>query len=554
MATHQNNIIYPYVPLHLQIGVTGHRDLVFTEQLEKSINDALTFEIKNLLGWDEKFNTPLTYSILTPLAEGADRFVAKQAMKLLNATIEVVLPMTEEEYMEDFTSPESCVEFRNMLKQASGCHRLVKKPLAEFYPEARDHEQREIAYKSVGQYVVDNCDILIAILDENRAQSNAGTSATVQDARDKNKPLIIISAKDASTIEVENGNGDIQSLLNKFELFNAYKIDPAELDSEIKTQSSYLFSSDEAKRPLQKNIEYTQKFLLPWFVRADTIALKCQKRYQRVGLLIYILSPVAVALVALGILIHQLSWLFFSLEFLILLFAYAAISLAERSKIHKKWVECRYLAEHIRCSLYFTICGIRPALIKNYEQWHISHHPDNWAAEVFNEIIKNLQGIPVYKQAETKTGVDYIKEYWIQDQEKYHIKKIKLVAKKGWQLKIVGEIIFFMALVSTFIHILLVLTGFEEKAFWTTDLLVFIAISFPALTASLSAIRIHREYSRIEQQSIRMVRSLKTLKKECNNIKTMHELSKFMEDVQTRMLRDVENWHHLMDMIIITSL
>jgi hypothetical protein len=554
MPSKQDNIIYPYVPLHLQIGVTGHRDLVFTQQLEKSINDALTIEIKNLLSWDEKFNTPLTYSILTPLAEGADRFVAKQAKKLLNATIEVVLPMTEEEYMVDFTSPESCAEFRNMLKHASGCHRITKKKLVETYPETEDKERREIAYKNVGQYVVDNCDILIAILDEDRAESNAGTSATVQDARDKSKPLIIISPKVNSKPELEKGNGDIESLLNKFELFNAHKVDPAELDAEIKKLSGYLFSDEEAKRPPQKNIEFTQKFLMPWFVRADTIALKSQRRYQRVGLLIYILSPVAVALVALGILIHQVSWLFFSLEFIILIFAYVAISLAESSKIHKKWVECRYLAEHLRCSLYFTICGIEPALIKNYEQWHISHHPDNWAAEVFNEIIKNLQDIPVYKQAETKTGVDYIKEYWILDQEKYHIEKIKIVAKKGKQLKIIGEVIFFMALASAFIHILLVLNGFERKALWTTDLLIFIAISFPALTASLSAIRIHREYSRIEQQSIRMVRSLKTLKKECNNIRTMHELSKFMVDVQTRMLRDVENWHHLMDMIIITSL
>jgi hypothetical protein len=63
-------------------------------------------------------HTPLAFSILTPLAEGADRLVAKEVLKCPDSRIEVVLPLAKEDYMEDFESSESRQEFESLMAKA----------------------------------------------------------------------------------------------------------------------------------------------------------------------------------------------------------------------------------------------------------------------------------------------------------------------------------------------------------------------------------------------------------------------------------------------------
>lgn len=541
------------IPFHIQIGVTGHRDLLLTEQLEKSIDRALTIEIKNLLRWDEKYCTPLIYSVLSPLAEGADRFVAARAMQLLDAKLEAVLPMNAEEYMEDFTSQQSRVEFLEMLNRAENCHQLIKKLLAEAYPGKDATTQRIHAYEKTGHYVADNCDILIAIWDGEPPKSNAGTGAIVEYAKKKNKPLIVIPADDPSKIEVMPGNSSMTELLKKYEQFNSYTIDDNLFASEMQRQSSYIFKDDYIEPLHKQNTEIARSFLMPRFVKADAMALKNQKIYQRIGFLIYVLSPIAVALVALGILVHQLSWLFFSLEFFILLFAYGAITIADKAKVHKKWIECRYLAEHIRCAIYFVVCGVKPEAIKNTMQSHHRHQIGNWPAKMFNQVITDLPALRHHQNTDTNAGVEFIKLCWIEDQMAFHAKKAVRTGKTGRRLERSGKIVFFAALFAALAHIVLTYFHIESEMSWAETIATFVAISFPALGASLGAIRIHREYSRLEHQSADMVKQLEWLKHECDEISTGHEFSAFLVKTQEKMLRDVQGWLTLMELIILDA-
>ena len=553
MATHQNDVIHSHIPFRVQIGVTGHRNLILTEQLTKSVHDALTTQVKKILNWNEKKYTPLIFSFMSPLAEGADRLVAKQAISLLNATLEVVLPMSKEEYLLDFTSPESLDDFEKLLRQAADAKELIKKPMALAYPGKDPHEQKILAYEKTGHYVVDNSDILIAIWDGKPAESAAGTGDIVGYARKKNKPLIIISSVEPYTIIVELGSSDIKHRLSKIEMFNGYHIGLADENLYIKNLNSHSFPLPQTERLHEKNKEFVLAQLMPWYVRANTIAKTSQKRYQFVGLFVYLLSPIAVALVALGILVNNLAWLFFSLEFLILFAVYFFITMADRAKIHKKWIECRYLAEHIRCAIFFAACGFKPAHVKNHMYFRTPHQADNWAAEVFNEIIMDLPDVPVYKDSETSVCVDYIKNFWIEDQLNYHKKKIDLSGSKGGRLEQAGKIVFFGALIAAFIHVLLIFTGIEGSVAIASAITIFVAISMPALGASLGAIRIHREYSRLEKQSQRMVHLLEALNNEIHEIESREEFMKFLVKTQEIMLRDVQGWLTLMELSKIES-
>ena len=63
-------------------------------------------------------HTPIAFSVLTPLAESADRLVAKAVLNPPHSRIEVVLPLDKEDYLQDFKSPESRQEFEELLSQA----------------------------------------------------------------------------------------------------------------------------------------------------------------------------------------------------------------------------------------------------------------------------------------------------------------------------------------------------------------------------------------------------------------------------------------------------
>jgi len=163
--------------LTLNIGVTGHRYLTGLDRIRKGISNAFA-EI-------ERAFPDRPWNLISPLAEGADRLVAMEALKRSGATLTVPLPMSESEYEKDFCSLASQSEFRTLLDRA---HSIVRLPLAP---------DRQGAYWAAGCYVVDHCDVLIAVWDGNETSGGAGTAAVVGYARVKSKPIVIVSAANA---------------------------------------------------------------------------------------------------------------------------------------------------------------------------------------------------------------------------------------------------------------------------------------------------------------------------------------------------------------------
>src|SRR5262245_49584283 len=89
----------------LLIGVTGHRDLRDADRpaLESKVRAILEEQQRNYP------HTPLI--LLSPLAEGADRLVARVALDL-GVRLQVPLPVPQESYIADFQDAASRDEFK----------------------------------------------------------------------------------------------------------------------------------------------------------------------------------------------------------------------------------------------------------------------------------------------------------------------------------------------------------------------------------------------------------------------------------------------------------
>jgi hypothetical protein len=118
---------------------------------------------------------PIPFTVVSPLAEGADRLVAREALRLEGAELEAVLPLSRAEYMKDFETAESKGEFTRLEAQA---RKIV---------ELSSAEAREESYERVGRYVVDHCDVLIAIWDGQESRGQGGTAEIVDYARTRLK-------------------------------------------------------------------------------------------------------------------------------------------------------------------------------------------------------------------------------------------------------------------------------------------------------------------------------------------------------------------------------
>ena len=157
----------------LTIGATGHRFLTGQDRLAIAVNEALN-HIEQRFGRN-------SLMVLSSLAEGADRLIAAEVLRRPGAGLTVPLPLPVDDYRQDF-SGASASEFDALLGRAE---HVVQLPPAS---------TRADAYAAAGHYVVDHCEILVALWDGQRPQGRGGTALMVARARARGIPLAWVHA------------------------------------------------------------------------------------------------------------------------------------------------------------------------------------------------------------------------------------------------------------------------------------------------------------------------------------------------------------------------
>ena len=207
------------IPYRIRIGVTGHRTLDNEIELKKQIFKVLNTEIpalfKSGLFPIRKGNTTeLNYSVLTPLAEGADRLIAETIIEYNSqSSIEIVMPLTLYDYKKTFKNPDD-TRFIKLFNKAISVKQLRNKNLESDTKNVKDLVETTIenkinmvlnkAFEDAGRYVVNNCDVLLALWDGKKSRGIGGTYEIIEYAISEKRPIIIISTKPPYKITVMN--------------------------------------------------------------------------------------------------------------------------------------------------------------------------------------------------------------------------------------------------------------------------------------------------------------------------------------------------------------
>lgn len=375
----------------LVIGVTGHIDLrkEDVESLEKAVTE--------LLGHLRSEFPETPFLVISSLAEGADRLVARVAVDRFGASLHVPLPMPRELYKTDFKDDggRSVEEFDRLMGVAS----VTTLPLVSGNTlesiaaagPARDHQ-----YAQAGAYIVRHCRVLVALWNGKPSDSECGTQAVVRWALEgvpaayarPPGPLDILETplvyhvvtpreEDPDTFgeRFKWAPHDARSIsgARKEALFHDAAIRLNAFNRDVTLYARQAREAIEKHKAwvlfgeIQQRLAQDQRHLLQLYGQADTFAIKYRDASDRTLAALVVLALIAVAAFELyahiapgfgGLLVLYPAALFAA----IVLHRFATRVL----RVQDKHLDYRALAEGLRVQIFWNLAGVDAEAADHY--------------------------------------------------------------------------------------------------------------------------------------------------------------------------------------------
>lgn len=427
--------------LPITIAVTGHRDLLpeYIPSIEERVRSVFRdFETRYP-------QTPLT--LLTSLAEGADRLVARIALEF-GVTLICPLPMQRDLYEADFETPESRKEFRELLDKAEQWFEMPLLAGSTTDQISRHGFLRDKQYAYAGAYLARHSQVIIALWDGSPIELVGGTTYIVGfklkgipppyiqkqgrfDPEEIGPVYHILSPRithplpegipASLTVLYPRQYGNpaaakkmYDRILDNTSRFNIDELELKKLLDETKKRSEgYLVSDMEfAVRDKQS------KSLLSNFSLSDSLAIFFQKKTYRISVILFFLALAGTIIFELYAYLMIDSPVLLILFFLVLAVAYGLFLYSTRKRFHEKFLDYRTLAEGLRIQFYWKLLGINYSVANYYlgdqhgELDWIRHALRSWTIPFSEEAAREVPVESSHQSAVIRNWVDSQFEYF----------------------------------------------------------------------------------------------------------------------------------------------
>jgi hypothetical protein len=539
------------IPFTFRIGVTGHRDLADPDVLRAPIREAVS-RLKEMVPVAP--GAGLAPVVVSALAEGADRLVVEEVLADRDARLEVALPLDTEEYAEDFKTEASKEEFGSLLARASDKW------------QAPDGLDRDEAYERAGRYVVDRCDALIALWDGEESRGQGGTAEIVGYAQEHGVPIAWVHTKGdpAITCHLETRRAEVvKAAAGKLLKYNTGVIDSVTFGKHTRELRNELLpdmASEIPIDPLGLSRETVAGWVFPYFVRADILALRYQRRFRRLSWAIFALAALAVAVVAVQAnfwpKLNGLAWI----EVAFLVGLLLILQMSRRWRLHDQWISCRFLAERLRSSYFLALAGTGDQRGRSARLAYLSDSSEAWIERALTEVSARRPeldaGSPPVRELR-----DYLNRCWIGSQLTYQ--EGSSAKQRTFEERLVHatELLFLLTLVAAGIHIFeryifpaKGITGEQSLNFWE-KLLIVVSITVPAVGAAFHGVGTQRQFRRHSERYRRMAGVLAQVEREMADATTLEQVQKVAAETEQIMREENSDWFGVMrfhDMELIT--
>jgi SMODS and SLOG-associating 2TM effector domain 3 len=579
------------IPFRLRIGVIGHRDLREDDGLRKAVRDAIGLAIfKSGYPEDGLPRTPLRLTVVSALAEGADRLVAKEVLepageKREGSRLVCVLPVPRGNlalYRDDFASEDSKREFEELRKRAW----LQVWPRLKLVPKDATKKQRDAGYEWAGKEVVRNCDVLIAIWDGKPPHGTGRTAHLIHWARqcdegraspepspDIRKGLVQRAfssvlpsspAADEAFSEatgplriIISTNGDHKPFVDEGPLWD---VAAAAIEESLKRDLKGLddfnarqyFAPEEGRRSVELTISdlmparYRQcprlgsivEHIAPCFNRADQAAVHAQRWFVRSSYAFFGCTALATIIAAAQTVVFPGLWWLTIGELLLIIGSVLIVALENSWKNNNKhWFVYRFFAERLRTTCYLLAVGYSPTIDFDVGGTATEPAKNDWVRRAFMAVLAEFDVIQQEPPEDLETLSSLIRDHWMGGQMDY----FQRTSKRLMRTHHVVRWFLYGVLIATIVAALLHCLRIWPLHSGVTQTLVMCAIGLPAMAGALSNVRSTREFSRHSFRYARMEALLRRYASALDepDLKDLRQLAVQVGDLLTA---ETRNW------------
>jgi hypothetical protein len=471
------------IPLRLRIGVTGHRTLADERALGESV-DVVISHLRSRA--PSTPTTPIVFEVVSPLGEGADRLVAARVLRDATATLEVPLPLPAEDYETDFLSNDSRLRFRELATRADSVWVVGGGGRAD-------------AYTRVGAYLVDSCDVLIAIWDGRPARGPGGTADILGLAEKQGMPTFVISAEPPFVIREELVPIEF-SLIDGADRYNQMSL-RAQRGGSIPPPKPSQHATDEGARALEPYVSWAE----PWYGPADSLANLYRNRFIWASRLLFLLSASAVLAVAISATAESIGpRRAFAAAEAALMCVTVALWLRVRRRLHDRWITTRFFTERLRSAVFLAFVGSE-SLAEPTPQGTYRSTSQEWLTRFFREIWRSRPrdrgsgaALEIAKAA--------LRDAWIDRQIEYYDDRGRRHATSYVVLTVMSATLFATAIGAAILDA----SGAVSETEWSRTVVV-LSIALPAFAAALIGIAALEQHARHAERFRLIARRLKEL-------------------------------------------
>ena len=510
----------------MRVGVTGHIYVEDDAELTAAIRDGLARVLRLAAGGP----VSAVLVVVSALAEGADRLVTSEVIADRRNRLEVALPLPPDEYAADFAGDASKRQFQALLDRASSVWTA---------PRGGSREQ---AYERAGRHVVDHADAVIALWDGEPSRGRGGTAEIVAYARAQRVPLFIINPRSPLSVTDELDtprSAVIRDAAEHLQRYNAARLsDDQSRVHEDRERAALGLAAPQVDRYATVPRAIAAERYLPFFVRADVLALRCQRRFQRVSAIVFFTAAFAVLIVALQTNVHlDVRVVFAEVVLLGLLILMPVVS--RRSQLHERWISYRFLAERLRSAFFLSLIGTGDRQDPAQPPSYLTDPGDLWIKRVLEEAMSQMRR-PEMETGELLPTREYLADCWIGGQITFHADRSRRHRRRDNQIVVTTAVLFAVSLLAAILH----LVGLGPS--WAETLVIVVSLSVPAFGAAVHGLGTLRQYRRNAERYIRMTQLLRELRTEMAGAESFEAVRRLAVDTERVMREENADWFGVM--------
>jgi hypothetical protein len=573
------------IPFRLRIGVTGHRLLPDTDELRGAVRKAIELAVtESGYSHSSQPSTQLRLTVVSALAEGADRIVAEEVLRIPGSQLVCVLPVPRNElhiYKDDFKSTKSKAEFQRLYDRA--WYRVY--PKSGTLRRSTLEATRNAGYLWAGRQVLDQCDVVIALWDGQPPRGEGGTADLIYRMRDDDRrlsdaqpsltddagffnrcrargarlfgapeqPLVFEEAGPLRIIVLTNGDhstktddnppydtaaavirNQLASDLKGLSAFNGTKLGNAEWRRATEQTVDELAPAEYRSWPRIKGL--FEQVALP-MIRADQKAMAAQRWFMGSSYALFASTAAATIIAALQAIVFPGIWEL-TIGEAALLIASVVIVFMERSwKNHERWLAYRFLAERLRSACYLLAAGV-----KLEGEFAVAGTPENpakygWIRRALIAFLAE-QDTKQQPKEPLETLSKLIRVHWVGGQISYFDSASKKQLRYHHRVQMALPAVLGVTIVAAVVHALRIWPFHSTQ----TETLIMFAIGLPAVAGALSGIRSLREFRRHSLRYARMAGVLQHYLNQLDHQSDMNSLAQFAKTIDGVLVAESRDW------------